>query len=72
MNTSTSHASNSELDIKPVIVDTTCLENSCLNNHVMPEFKESGTRGKFVSTCHNCGKICYIMSNCYFLKFHRP
>jgi hypothetical protein len=72
MSTSTSHASNSELDIKPVIVDTTCLENSCLNNHVMPESKESGTRGKFVPTCHNCGKIGYIRPNCYFLKFHRP
>jgi len=36
LSTSTSHASNSESDsivIKPVIVDTTCLENSCLNNH---------------------------------------
>jgi hypothetical protein len=47
MSTSTSHASDSELDIKPVIVDTACLENSFLNNHVMPESKESGTRGKF-------------------------
>jgi hypothetical protein len=46
MSTSTSHASDSELDsidIKLVIVDTTCLENSCLNNHVMPKFKESET-----------------------------
>jgi hypothetical protein len=43
MGTSTSHASDSELDsidIKPVIVDTACLENSCLNNHVMPKSKE--------------------------------
>jgi hypothetical protein len=72
MSTSTSHASNSELDIKPVIVDTACLENSCLNNHVMPESKELGTRGKFVPTCHNCGKIGHIRPNCYFLKFHRP
>jgi hypothetical protein len=46
MSTSTSHASDSELDsidIKPVIVDTACLENSCLNNHVMPKSKESRT-----------------------------
>jgi hypothetical protein len=55
-----------------VIVDTTCLENSCLNNHVMPKSKESRTRGKFVSTCHNCGKIGHIRSNCYLLKSHRP
>jgi len=50
MSTSTSQAFDSELDsidIKPVIVDTASLENSCLNNHVMPKFKESGTRGKF-------------------------
>jgi hypothetical protein len=43
MSASTSHASVSELDIKLVIVDTTCLEYSCLNNHVMPKSKESGT-----------------------------
>jgi hypothetical protein len=30
LSTSTSHASNSELDIKPVIKDTACLDNSCL------------------------------------------
>jgi hypothetical protein len=75
MSTSTSHASDSELDsidIKPVIVDTTCLENSCLNNHVMPKSTESGTRGKFVPTCYNCGKIGYIWPNYYLLKFHRP
>jgi hypothetical protein len=75
MITSTSHASNSELDsidIKPVIVDTACLENSCLNNHMMPMSKESGTRGKFVPTCHNCGKIGHIRPNCYLLKSHRP
>jgi hypothetical protein len=57
---------------KPVIVDTTCLENSCLNNHVMPKTKESGTRGKFVPTCHNCGKIDRIRPNCYLLKSRRP
>jgi hypothetical protein len=75
MSTSTSHASNSELDsidIKPMIVDTAYLENSCLNNHVMPKSKESGTRGKFVPTCHNCGKIGHIRPNCYLLKSHRP
>jgi hypothetical protein len=72
---STSHAFDSELDsiiIKPVIVDTACLDNSCLNNCVMPKSKESGTRGKFVSTCHNCGKIGHIRPNCYLLKSHRP
>jgi hypothetical protein len=75
MSTSTSHASDSELDsidIKPVIVDTACLENYYLNNHVMPEFKESGARGKFVPTCQNCGKIGHIRPNCYLLKSHRP
>jgi hypothetical protein len=75
LSTSTSHASDSELDsidIKPVIVDTTCLDNSCLNNHVMPKSKESRTQGKFVPTCHNYGKICHIRPNCYLLKSHRP
>jgi hypothetical protein len=45
LSTSTSHAFDSELDsinIKPVIEDTTCLDNSCLTNHVMPNSKESG------------------------------
>jgi hypothetical protein len=71
LSASTSHASDSELDsiiIKPVIVDTTCLDNSCLNNWVMPKPKESGKRGKFVPTCHNCGKIGHIRPNCYLLK----
>jgi hypothetical protein len=74
LSTSTSHASDSDLgsiDIKHVIVDTACLDNSCLNNHVMPKSKEFGTQGKFVPTCHNCGKIGYIRPNCYLLKFHR-
>jgi hypothetical protein len=77
LSASTSHASNSELDsivIKPVIVDTTCLdnvENSCLKNYVKPKSKESGTQGKFVSTCHNCGKVGHIRPNCYLLKSHR-
>jgi hypothetical protein len=75
LSTSTLHASDSELDsvdIEPVIVDAACSENSCLNNHVMPKSKESGTRGKFVPTCHNCGKTGHIMPNCYLLKSHRP
>jgi hypothetical protein len=72
LSTYTSHASDSELDIKHVIEDTTCLDNSCLNNHVMPKSKESGTQGKFVPTCHNCEKIGHIRPNCYLLKFHRP
>jgi hypothetical protein len=71
MSASTSHSSDSELNIKHVIVDTACLENSCLNNHVMPKSKESGTRGKFDPTCHNCGKIGHIRPNCYLLKSHR-
>jgi hypothetical protein len=75
MSTSTSHASDFELyyiDVKHVIVDKACLENSCSNNHVMPMYKESGTRGKSVPTCHNCGKIGHIRPNCYLLKSHRP
>jgi hypothetical protein len=75
MSTSTSHVYDFELDstdIKPVIVDTTCLENSCLNDHVRPKSKKSGTRGKFVPTCHNCEKIGHIRPNCYLLKSHRP
>jgi hypothetical protein len=77
MSTSTSHASDSELDsidVKPVIVDTACLENSCLNNCVKPESKDTSTQahGKFVPTCHSCGKICHIRPNCYLLRSHRP
>jgi hypothetical protein len=75
LSTSTSHASDSELDstiIKSVTVDIACLGNSCLNNHVIPKPKESGTQGKFVPTCHNCGKIGHIRPNCYLLKSHRP
>jgi len=75
LSTSTSHASDSKLDsidIKHVIVDTACLENSCLNNHVMPKYKESRTQGKFVPTCHNCEKIGHIRPNCYLLKSHMP
>jgi hypothetical protein len=79
MSTSTSHASDSDfeidsIDIKLVIVDTACLESSCLTNHVMPKSKDIGTQahGKFVPTCHNCGKIGHIRPNCYFLKSHSP
>jgi len=71
LSASISHTSDSELYsivIKPVIVETACLENSCLNNYVIPKSKESRTQGKFVPTCHNCGKIGHIRSNCYLLK----
>jgi len=71
MSASTSHASNSELDIKLVIEDTACLDSSCLNNYVMPKSKELGTKGKLVPTYHNCGKTGHIRPNC-LLKFHRP
>jgi hypothetical protein len=75
LSTSTSHASDSELDsidIKPMIKDTACLDNSCLTNHVIPNSKESGIQGKFIPKCHNCGKIGHIRPNCYLLKSHRP
>jgi hypothetical protein len=48
------------------------LNNYCLTNHVMPKSKESGIQGKFVPTCHNCGKTGHIRPNCYLLKSHRP
>jgi hypothetical protein len=78
LSASTSHAFDSELDyivIKHVIVDTVCLdnvENSCLNNCVKPKSKNSGTQGKFVFTCHDCGKVGHIRLNYYLLKSHRP
>jgi hypothetical protein len=75
LSASTSYAYDSELDsinIKPVIKDTACLDNSCLTNHVMPNSKESGIQGKFIPKCHNCGKIGHIRLNCYLLKSHRP
>jgi hypothetical protein len=75
LSTSTSHASDSKLDsidIKPVIEDTACLNNSYLTNHVMPNSKESGIQGKFIPKCHNCGTIGYIRPNCFLLKSHRP
>jgi hypothetical protein len=74
LSTSTSHTSDSELDsigIKPVIEDTTCLDNSSLTNHVMPNSKELGIQGKVIPKYHNCGKIGHIRSNCYLLRFHR-
>jgi len=77
LNASTSHASDSELDsivIKPVIVDTACLDNSknyCLIDSVKPKSKESGTQGKFVLTCHYCRKTGHTIPNCYLLKSHR-
>jgi hypothetical protein len=78
LSASNSHASDSELDsivIKPMIVDTACLdnsENSCLNNYVKPNSKDSGTQGKFVPICHHCGKVGHIRPKCYLLKSHRP
>jgi hypothetical protein len=74
LSASASHASDSELDsiiIKAMIVGTACLDNFCLNNCVTRKPKESGTRGKFVPNCHNCGKICHIKPNCYLLKSHK-
>jgi hypothetical protein len=46
LSTSTSHTSDSKLDsidVKPLIVDTSCLENSCLKNCVKPKCKDTGT-----------------------------
>jgi hypothetical protein len=79
LSASTSHASDSKLDfivIKPVIVDTACLDISkknCLNNCVKPKSKDTGRQahGKFVPTCHNCGKVGHIRPNCFLLKTHR-
>jgi hypothetical protein len=79
LSASTSHASDYELDsivINPVIVDTACLdnsENSCLKNCVKPKSKDTGTQahGKFIPTCHNCGKVGHIRPNCFLLKIHR-
>jgi hypothetical protein len=60
------------IDIKPVIEDTTCLDSSCLTNHVMSKSNELWIQGKFIPKCYNCGKISHIRPNCYFLKSHRP
>jgi len=75
LSTSTSQASDSELDsidIKPVIKDIACLDNYCLTNHVILNSKESGIQGKFIPKCHNCGKIGHIRPNCYLLKSYGP
>jgi hypothetical protein len=74
LSTSTSHASDfglDSIDIKPVIEDTAYLDNSYLTNNVMHKSNESGMQCKFILKYHNCGKICYIMPNCYLLKSHR-
>jgi hypothetical protein len=55
-----------------VIVDAAYSGNFCLNNHVMPNSRDSGTQGKIVLICHNCGNIGHIRPNCYLLKSHRP
>jgi hypothetical protein len=63
LSTFTSHTFDFELDsidIKHVIKDTACLDNSCLTNHVMPNSKESGIQGKFIPKCHNFRKIGHI------------
>jgi hypothetical protein len=75
LSASTSHIYDFELDpvdIKPVIVDAACSENSCLNNCVKPNSKDSGTQGKFVPMCHHCRKVGHIRPKCYLLKFPRP
>jgi hypothetical protein len=75
LSTSTSHASDFELDsvdIKPVIADEASSENSCLNNCVEPNSKDLGTQCKFVPICHHCGKVGHIRPKCYLLKSHRP
>jgi len=74
LSTSTSHASDLELDsvdIKPVIVNAACLDISCSNNCVKPNSNDSGTQGKFVPIFHHCGKVGHIRPKCYLLKFHR-
>jgi hypothetical protein len=43
-----------------------------LNDRVKPKSKESETQGKFVPTCHHCGKIGHVGPNCYLLKSHKP
>jgi hypothetical protein len=75
LSTSTSHTSNSELDsvdIKPMIVDAGCSKNSCLNNYVKPNSKDSGTQGKCVLIYHHCRKVGHIRPKCYLLKSQRP
>jgi len=59
---------------KVVTLNTACLdnsENSCLNNCMKHTSKDTGAQahGKFVPTCHNCGKVGHIRPNC-FLSLH--
>jgi len=63
---------HTDISNKLVIVDAACSENSCLNNCVKPNSKDSGTQGKFVPICHHCGKVGHIRPKCYMLKSHRP
>jgi hypothetical protein len=64
--------------VDEVKVNTACLdncENACLNNYVKPKSKDhlkKQTQAKFVPTCHHCGIVGYIRSNCYLLKSQRP
>jgi HrpA-like RNA helicase len=63
LSTSTSHASDFELDsidIKPMIEDTTCLDNSCFTNHVMSNSKESRIQGKFIPKCIIVGRLVIL------------
>jgi hypothetical protein len=55
-----------------VIEDTSCLDNPCKTNHVMPNSKELGIQCKFIPKCHNIGKIGHIRPNCSLLKSHKP
>jgi hypothetical protein len=75
LSTSTSHASNCELDyvdIKPVIVHAACSKFFSLYNYVKPNSKDSGTQGKFVPICHHWGNVGHLRPKCYLLKSHRP
>jgi hypothetical protein len=76
LSASTSLAYDSDLDsiVILLVLKILVLKNSCLNNCVKPKSKDTGTHahGKFVPTCHNCGKIGHIRPNCYLLKSHRP
>jgi hypothetical protein len=63
LSTSTSHAFDSELysiDIKPVIEDTTCLDNSYLTNHVMPNSKESGIQVSLLLSVIIVGRLVML------------
>jgi len=70
LSASTSHAFDSELDsivIKPMIVDTACLDNS--ENSFLIDCVKLKSK---VPTCHYYGKIGHIRPNCCMLKSHRP